>query len=159
MNTFISKKLGEVLAFSRIGKDTVEEGKEGFLKILSESDLEEIGEKCDSLETGILAFAKKKHCVDEVEESAEETDKKVRDMRDEYVGGEWDQADEVLEWMGFYTGAALVHWHLIMGAAESLDQGDLRSLSAGAVDFYMGLFVQDEDILHQIGEKAVNDED
>jgi hypothetical protein len=26
-------------------------------------------------------------------------------MRDTYLEGKWDEADEVLEWTGFYTGS------------------------------------------------------
>ncbi len=129
-----------------------------FLKFLSSSDLDEIVEKCESFESRIEDFATKAHCFDEVEASADETDEKVRDMRDEYIGGEWEEADEVLEWTGFYTGAALVHWHLIQGAAEAMDHMSLRELATDAIDFYNGLFVKDEDILHTIGEKAVGSE-
>jgi hypothetical protein len=159
MNTFISSKLGEVLAFARVGKDTVQTGREGFLKFISDNELEDISEKCESLENSISAFATKNNVTDDVEEAAEEAEEKITDMRDEYIDGEWDAPDEVLEWMGFYTGAALVHWHLIMGAAESMGNEGLRTLAADAVDFYSGLFVQDEDILHSIGERAVSEED
>lgn len=159
MNTFISKKLGEVLAFARIGKDTVEVGKEGLLAFLEAENIEKIAQECSSIADRIQVIASEAECLDEVEEAATATDEKVRDMRDGYVGGEWDQADEVLEWTGFYTGAALVHWHLIMGAAEALGDEELQNLSREALQFYGGLFVLDEETLHTIGKNYAEDLD
>lgn len=151
MNTFISQKLGEVLAFARIGDDTLKKGREGFLKMLDEKEMEGLNGKFTELGNKVADFASKEGVGDEVEKEAKETEEKVRKMRDMYIDGNWNEESEVLEWMGFYTGAALVHWYLISGAGKSLGLSELESISKEAIEFYNSLFVTDEKTLQGLG--------
>jgi hypothetical protein len=152
MNTFVAGKLGEVLAFARIGSDTLEKGKKGFAKIMDEDRIDGAQLAFDDLEEAIEAYAAAKEVSEKVAASAKEAEKKITDMRDTYIDGKWDEESEVLEWMGFYGGAALVHWHLLAGASEN--DADLKKLSATALTCYSSLFVSDEKMLREIGARA-----
>jgi hypothetical protein len=155
MNEFIETKIGEVLAFARIGKDTLTKGKEGFMKILDQEKMDSLDKEFTELEQKVSTFAAEHDVTDKVEESAKETSEKVTSMRDTYIDGNWDESSEVLEWTGFYTGASLVHWRLVNGAAKSLKMADLESLGKEAIDFYSSLFSSDEKFLANIGAKSV----
>jgi hypothetical protein len=156
MNEFVSKKMGEVLAFARSGRDTLEKGEEAFLKLLDQEEIDEINEAFDELESRVVALAEEQEVIDDVEEGAEETLEKVTAMRDTYLDGSWDEESELLEWMGFYTGASLVHWRLIAGAAGALQFEELEKVSRDAIEFYTGLFVSDEETLQEIGAESVS---
>ena len=156
MNEFLETKLGEVLAFARIGTDTLEKGKAGYEKILSEDDIKKLSASFNGLEEKVTSLIAKENVTEQVEEHAKETQDKVTDMRDTYIDGEWDESDEVLEWMGFYSGASLVHWYLVNGAAESLSLSELRDISTEAITVYRSLFSADEKFLHAIGAKGVS---
>ena len=151
MNTFISDKMGEVMAFAVIGSDTMKKGKKAFRKMLNQADIDTMENIFDGLEEKIFTIAAEQDVVKEVEKQAKETGKKVTKMRDTYIGRNWDEESELLEWMGFYTGASLVHWKLISGAAKELGIKDLEKLSKQAIDFYNALFVSDEKTLREIG--------
>jgi len=151
MNTFIAGKMGEVLAFARVGIDTLTKGREAFLKIFDASVLDAAADELKKLEASILALAKNEGRAEKVESGAQETANKVTKMRDTYLGGKWNEASEVLEWMGFYTGAALVHWYLLSGAGKAHGPAQLEELSTEALRFYTSLFAQDEKLLAKIG--------
>jgi len=113
INEFIAKKLGEVLAFAEVGIETLERGQEGFASVLGKSAPEKMLETnkehsallkkiaADDKQFGSVTLAK-----------SIKTGEKLRKMRDLYVGDEWDNGVELLEWSGFFEGAALVHWQL-----------------------------------------------
>src|SRR5690606_25418419 len=103
-----AKKLGEVLAFGFVLEDTIEKG-EGALK-------EALGDELDSLIKGnkkhiesVKQIAEEKSVGEETLSKAEKTSEKLKAMRDLYVGDEWDNPVELMEWGGFFHGAAIVH--------------------------------------------------
>jgi hypothetical protein len=78
-------------------------------------------------------------------------------MRDLYIGDEWDNPTEVLEWSGFFEGAALVHWAVVDGAAKTLDLADLEKLAGEGQDYHHKMLHDIADMLRKIGgKKAAN---
>lgn len=151
MNTFVSEKLGEVLAFSRAGKDTLEKGKKAFLGSIDEISLATLGKQFEEIESSIATLVTAENVSVAAFETAKHSADTITAMRDTYIEGKWSEESELLEWMGFYTGAALVHWQLIAGAAESLKHERLITLSTTAIAFYRALFVSDEKLLRKLG--------
>jgi hypothetical protein len=151
MNTFLANKLGEVLAFARSGVESLEMGKQGLMTLLSEELIDNAQDELQMLEESVAKVAQEAHDATEVEESATRTQEKIRDMRDRYLDGSWENPGEVLEWMGFSTGAALVHWYVLAGAARAHNNEDLKTVSDKAIQFYTSLFVLDEALLADIG--------
>ena len=52
------------------------------------------------------------------------------------VGPTWLNATEILEWSGFFEGAAVVHWALVRGAAQGLNHEGLMILAEEAVNWH-----------------------
>ena len=154
INEFIAKKLGEVLAFAEVGIETLERGQEGFASVLGKSAPEKMLETnkehsallkkiaADDKQFGSVTLAK-----------SIKTGEKLRKMRDLYVGDEWDNGVELLEWSGFFEGAALVHWQLVLGAAQGIKNKDLEKLAREASLFHEAFLKTAGDFLHKTGEK------
>ncbi len=148
MNEFTAKKLGEVLAFCQVGAETMEKGKQAFASALSDQDI-------DALVTTLSEQAQKIESLTENKDvtmtKAEATGKKLRAMRDLYVGDEWDNPAELMEWSGFFEGAAVVHWDLVIGASEVLNNEELKDLAMTGRAFHHDLFHAASGALKVIG--------
>ncbi|MDQ5955355.1 MAG: hypothetical protein QG621_358 [Patescibacteria group bacterium] len=156
MNTTIALKLGEVLAFTRVGKESIDKGKEVLGEVLHEDKIEKISADFDLFAQKIEALAKADDVTGDVSTKARETEEKVRSMREIYLADGWDDESEVLEWMGFSTGAVLVHWYLLAGAAEALQHAELTQLTTEALEFYTSFFTTDEKTLKKLGAQKVS---
>jgi hypothetical protein len=155
MNEFAAKKLGEVLAFCRVGQETLERARDGFEREMEGggnvvdkviADLERHADKIEVLAhkagTHDITFAK-----------ADATGEKLRAMRDMYIGDEWDNPTEVLEWTGFFEGAAMVHWAVVDGAAKALKLDDLETLAKEGQDYHEDMLKTVAKLLREIGGK------
>jgi hypothetical protein len=112
MNEFVGKKLGELLAFSRVGNDTYEKGRAALVEALGAEKVADIEEKNRMHGDEIMRLATEGGVIDTTLAKAAATEEKLKKMRDMYVGDQWDNATELMEWSGFFEGAAVVHWAL-----------------------------------------------
>ncbi|HVE81082.1 MAG TPA: hypothetical protein VNA68_03045 [Candidatus Dormibacteraeota bacterium] len=151
MNDFSARKLGEVLAFAETFNDTLERGAEAFS---SESlDTKQFSELSHNHTQAIKAAADAAGKLDVTLAKAEATNKKLRVMRDTYIGDSWDDITELYEWMGFFCGAAIVHWELIEGVAEGSDNDGLGKIAIDAKGFYESFFERSRKHLHALGSR------
>jgi hypothetical protein len=129
INDTVAKKLGEVLAFNRVGQDTIDKGRAVLTEVLGAERIEDMEEKFRIHGEGILKFATENAVIDTVlrESSAHEEEfKKIREL---YIGDNWNSAGELLEWSGWFEGAAIVHWAFIFGAAQALGDEELMTFA------------------------------
>ena len=138
MNEKIAKKVGEAYAFSRVLKEL----KEKTPKVLDEL----LGDYSDSVSfasegqiSNLEKLSEEFSMKEIVVIKAEKTSKKITEMGDFYVGDDWDDSAEVLEWMSFFLGAAIVHWQLILGAAKKMNHSEFISVSEDGVGYYTQL--------------------
>lgn len=156
MNEFVGKKLGELLAFNQVGTETYEKGRPALVAILGEEKIADIEEKNRMHGDEIMRLATEGGVVDVTLAKAAATGAKLQQMRDLYVADQWDNATELMEWSGFFEGAAIVHWALMRGAAEGLDHEPLLILTEEGVNWHYDLLEMAEDHLNAIGQdKAV----
>lgn len=106
----VNKKLAEVAAFACIGEELLERGKKAALLAFGE----------DGVRSMQASF---KNQLKSVEREAdkpklERTIVKLRGMMEVYIGDNWDDPTEILEWSGFFLGASQVHWALINNVVE-----------------------------------------
>ncbi len=153
MNEFTARKLGEVLAFSRLGVEIFEKGHQALEEGLPTSDIEATMSQLKDHVTRIESMAAKTGLDDVTLKKAEGTGNKLRSMLDLYVGDEWDNPAELLEWLGFFEGAAIVHWDLVMGAATSLNEPDLQELATTGREFHHAMLHTVEDSIKHLGAK------
>ncbi|MCE9628840.1 MAG: hypothetical protein K8Q91_02470 [Candidatus Vogelbacteria bacterium] len=153
LNEFSAKKLGEVLAFSRVGIETLVKGRNALSPIL------EVGKTITTLEEDekkVLALADAYAVTEIVTTKAESTGQKLRAMRDLYVAEQWDNQSELLEWFGFFQGAAIVHWGLVLGVGEGKTDEVIRDLASQALRVHEELLEKVKTELGKIGKtKAV----
>ncbi len=145
MNEFTAKKLGEVLAFARVGSETFEKGQAALEQVLGAERVTDTIRTLQQRASEIELAAREAGIQDITLAKAEGTGTKLRSMRELYVGDEWDNPAELLEWSGFFEGAAVVHWELVCGASKALDDDTLKTLAQTGRDFH-------HDTLHQVGD-------
>jgi hypothetical protein len=155
LNEYIARKLGEVLAFAEVGLETFEKAEDALKKVFGKEKYEE-AKKENSLHAEKIKSIVEQYQSSEITLSkAQKTGEKLRFMRDHYIGDEWDDAAELAEWMGFFEGAAIVHWYLVKGASEKLGIKVLEEVCTNGINFHRSLFDKDSISIENIGkEKA-----
>jgi hypothetical protein len=136
INQFTAKKLGEVHAFAKAGIDTFERGRPALLEIFSKDELDRTVKEFHTHFETIEEIAKEAGVLETVLTKSEGTQTKLTSMRDAYVGDEWHNPAELLEWLGFFEGSALVHWSLALGASEALEERRLEDLCRLALELH-----------------------
>ncbi len=151
MNEFVGKKLGELLAFSRIGTETYEKGRPALVTALTEETVTDVEEKNRMHAEEIIRIATEGGVIDITQTKATTTEAKLRSMRDLYVADQWDNATELMEWSGFFEGAAIVHWALMRGAAAGTGNDELLALTEEGVNWHYEMIELAEGHLESIG--------
>jgi hypothetical protein len=151
MNEFGAIKLGEVLAFEKLGKFTFERGKNSLLSLFSVNVIADFVMNYDEFIINIKRIAEGHNVTEITLPKSEKTLDKLKKMQDLYIGDEWDNAIEICEWSGFYEGASIVHWELVLGVALKNKDKDLESLSLKALRFHNESFRMFSDKLRANG--------
>lgn len=149
MNEFVGKKLGEVMAFSQLGIELFERGEEALKTVIEDYDrvVSDFGKQSEEIQQ--LAET---HGVDEITMAkAEATGSKLRGMMETYIGDEWDNTAELLEWMGFFEGAALVHWKLVEGASTTLESDEMQELAQFGANLHQDLLGRAQEAIMIVG--------
>jgi len=156
MNEFVGKKLGELLAFNRVGTDTYEKGRAALVEALGEEKVTDVEEKNRMHGEEIMRLATEGGVIDTTLAKAAATAEKLTKMRDLYVADQWDNATELMEWSGFFEGAAIVHWALVRGTAEGMEHDELLALSEEGVNWHYEMLELAEGHLETIGTDKVS---
>lgn len=152
MNEFVAKKLGEVLAFAHVGSDTVAKTRTALITVLGEEKVADIEEKNRMHAEEVLRVATDAGVVDTTLAKASKTEEKLRTMRDLYIAEQWDNVTELMEWSGFFEGAAIVHWALVRGAAEGINNEGLLILAEECINWHYELLELAESELGATGQ-------
>jgi len=152
MNEFVGKKLGELLAFNRVGTDTYEKGRASLVIALGGEKFLDVEEKNRMHGEKIMRLATEGGVIDVTLAKATATEEKLKSMRDLYVADQWDNPTELMEWSGFFEGAAIVHWALMRGAAEGLNHEGLLALTEEGVNWHYEMLEMAEGHLETIGQ-------
>lgn len=133
MEDFIAKKLAEVEAFCIVSGQILERAGGGFDPKYGDvaAILEELS--AQSVESAITATRRQPF-----DEKVEATITKLTDMMERYIGDDWDNPEEVLEWCSFFAGAGAAHCALAAALEEDLENQ------------LTGMSQRFEDCLHQV---------
>lgn len=151
LNEFTAKKLGEILAFSRVGKETFERGRAALTKVFGSDEVEAIIEANNALAERVDIIAEESGVKDIVDKKFDGTSDKLRKMRDLYVADQWDNETELMEWSGFFEGAAIVHFSLVAGAGEKLENAAIKSIASDGLALHRKILTQAETMLKATG--------
>lgn len=161
MNEFIAKKLGEVLAFAEVGYETLERGRGTLIDVFGPDDVSRITEENLALGERIKILAEVAGVSADLTKYTEGRKKIFTQMRDLYLGGNWGNQVELLEWFGFFEGGALVHWNVILAIAEKLAPGaeinkdELKKLAEEGIGFHRTLLEKANHHLHEIAKTKI----
>ena len=153
MNEFTAKKLGEVLAFAEVGKETFERGLTAFSEIHGSDETAKLIEESNAHAEELKILADTEGVSEIVMKKLDATGTKLRAMRDMYVGDQWENPTELLEWSGFFEGAAVVHWSLVKGASIGISHTELQKLADKVMDFHQKLLDISTKKLFEVGNK------
>lgn len=153
MNEFVTRKLGEVLAFTEVSKDTFELGRPAIESLLGPERVVEIMEENARHAEEIKRLTADTEVIEPVAVSSINMAARLREIRELYVAGEWDKPVKLLEWFGFFEGAASVHWALVKGAAQTLDKESLTQLAEVGEKFHRGVLDRACELLQRSGAK------
>lgn len=151
MEEFTVKKIGEVIAFAEIGLETFDRGRAAFEEVFGEDGFYQITRELKNQETELKDLVARAGEGEAALRKADGTKEKLRNMQDTYIGDEWDNPSELLEWSGFFQGAAIVHWKIVSGAAKKMNDTHLVSLAGSAINFYNELLKSSGDLLEEMG--------
>lgn len=157
MNDFVARKFGEVLAFAETFNNTVELGRQALGEELSPDEIKQLESASTDHASQIKQLVEAAGVSESTNKKAEATNAKLRQMRDLYIGDKWDELTEIYEWLGFYTGAAIVHWELIMGAGDGLGNAEVTELAGKAQGFYEDLMNRSKTHLAAVGKRRQGD--
>lgn len=148
MNEFASKKLGEVLAFEKVSLEIATKAVEAINSTFGNSFSEELNNHSQKCIDEIDLISEEMGVMDVVGSKAEKTGDKLRSMQDLYLQKEedWEDPAEIMEWLGFFEGAAIVHWSLVRGVSSKLNNEKLKSLAQEGVSHH-------KDFLNKVEEK------
>jgi len=151
IHEFGAKKMGEVLAFNELGIDTIDRGIDALTEAFGEEKISDMKERFRMHIDTIVAIATEADVIDTTHAKAEKTLTKLKAMRDLYVGDQWHNAVELSEWSGFFEGAAIVHYAVIRGVAQEINNEQLLMLAEEAINWHYSLLELFEGELEQEG--------
>ena len=150
MNEKITKKIGEASAFAQVLLATYE-ANEPVMKELLDGIASTVVKTAESQKTALQSLCDEAGAVSILKPKAEKTAEKITKMGEMYVGDQWDDVAEVLEWMSFFVGGAIVHWQLIAGAGEAMGHTALKRVADAGVSYYTELMDQLKVAANKVG--------
>ena len=139
-----AKKIGEAYAFAQVLTDTFTSNIEVMTELFGDH-AEGILEVTRVQKEELSDIAEGSGMAEIVLQKAERTGGEM------YVGDDWDDVAEVLEWMSFFVGGAIVHWQLIAGSAAEMDHDHFGNIAGVGTEYYASLMTQLREHAVEIG--------
>jgi len=150
MNEKITKKIGEAHAFADVLQATFESN-QAVMEILLGDLSAGVVATAASQSAALQAICTAAGTTDVLVPKVAKTSEKITEMGEMYVGDDWDDAAEVLEWMSFFAGGAIVHWELIAGAGQAMEHAELTEAATAGAAYYESLMQQLKVAAVQVG--------
>lgn len=150
MNEKISKKAGEAHAFAHV-LETTFAANEPVMKQVLGSIAKTVSKTAAQQKTALQAICDEAGTVSTLLPKSETTSKKITAMGEAYVGDQWGDMAEVLEWMSLFVGGAIVHWQLVVGAGEAMGHTSLTRVATAGVVYYTEMLDQLKETATKIG--------
>jgi hypothetical protein len=150
MNEKVVKKMAEVRAFVNLASKILENSK-GSLN----ERFKEIALMLESI-TRTPDYTIEDEAISAVfEEKRDRTFTKLEKMMELYVGDEWDNPVEVLEWLSFYSGSASAHASFTLGGLDVMESQEANEAISNQLseDFWQ-LLIKVKSSLFDAGQTA-----
>jgi len=156
MNEFTAKKLGEILAFTEVGFETLSKGKNVFESTFGAEKVAHIKKMLLTQKDSIHTLADRAGTLKVVLDKFEKTAEKLVKMRDLYVENGWESSLELLEWFGFFEGGIVTHSSILQGAALEMSHSELKGIADQCLAFHRELLEGITTLLHLIGRQKAS---
>jgi hypothetical protein len=150
MNEFIAKKLAEVQAFINLGASILDRSGENF-----NAAAPIIAQDLHFHKPDISGLVSASELAEVFTAKVQKTTAKVTQMMELYIGNDWDDPVEVLEWLSFYSGAAAAHAALVASALKTLGMTSEQQELADISDAFSRLLEDTKTMLAQSGAERV----
>lgn len=146
MNERTAQKIGEAYAFAQVLSALNEQTPSVMSELLGEyaTDIEA---NATRQVAELDAVAEGADMGDVVRDKAANTASKITEMGETYIGSTEDDPAEMLEWLSFFLGAAVIHWQLIAGSANELGNESFEATAKQGAEYY-------HELLHVVRTKA-----
>jgi hypothetical protein len=134
METKLAKKLGEVMAFVLLSMEAAEEFEVFLDEAVGKDFRKKYADEAELLFAEIENLTEEAKVSEMAEETAIPTAKKIKAMKELYLGENDLDTTDVLEWFGFFLGALIVHLKVVKGLAEKHKDVELKKFSEKAVE-------------------------
>ncbi len=151
MNQFSARKLGEVLAFAKVGQMILSKGKSALVKVFGKVSVEALQQLNTEHLENITKFAEQNQVLTVVEQKSQKTSGKLLEMQELYLQDQWEDESELLEWLGFFEGAALVHWKLVEGVANKSEDLNLGKIVNKGLEMHQGFLFKISEAIRKVG--------
>lgn len=141
MTEKVAKKIGEAYAFAKVLSETFESNTEVMTELLGDHAASVI-EVARIQQEELSDIAETAGMLEIVLPKSDRTSAKITKMGEMYVGDDWDDVAEVLEWMSFFVGGAIVHWQLIAGSAKEMNHDHFGNIAGVGTEYYVSLMKQ-----------------
>ncbi len=123
MNEFTAKKLGEVMAFINVGAEQFLQAKTALSSVLGQDFTNKANEIYAEHKKNLNHIVQESDLKEVILTKADKTGVKLTAMANLYMQKpeDWQDSSEVIEWLGFFEGGAIVHFKLAEAAAEELN--------------------------------------
>lgn len=155
MNEKTAKKIGEAHAFAVVTQNLCNDHRD-TMQALFDNTQNIIDTTANQIQQ-LDAIVSEHNMGQVVAEKSLKTVEKINRMADMYVGDEWDNPVEVLEWMSFFLGGAIVHWDVITGSGAGMGDVAFEDAARVGAEDYHELFHSARDKAQEIGRKRVED--
>ncbi|MEX0910413.1 MAG: hypothetical protein WDZ73_01525 [Candidatus Paceibacterota bacterium] len=155
MNEFTAKKLGEVMAFINTGASQFLLATDALVEVLGQDFITEASEVYDEHKKALNQIVLQSDLKEVILTKAEKTEVKLKSMSDLYMQKpeDWQDPAEVIEWLGFFEGGAIVHFKLAEAAAEQLGLTEIIDFASKGVKWHQDFLLKLEQAITVVAKK------
>jgi hypothetical protein len=139
MDERMARKMGELKAFCMLGQELFQKGETALETAFGKEKVGEVISLLAKHQQEIETYMHATEFFDAMNEKAEKTRNKVGGMAETYIGDAWDDPTELCEWLGFFEGAAIVHFSLVYGKAEKAHVSEVMELAKSGMELHQNL--------------------
>jgi hypothetical protein len=150
MNEKLFRKLGELHAFSEVGRILFERNRENLIAVWPIDEVSLIIEKNAGFEEQIKILVNRNNMSEAMLVKAEKTKAKLTQMQDLYLAGDTDPV-EIMEWLSFFEGAAAAHGSLVLGMAQN--NQEIERFARDLIAFHRELAEKVAETLFEAGKR------
>ena len=155
MNEFTAKKLGEVMAFINVGAEQFLQAQTALASVLGQDFVALANETYTEHKKVLNQIAEKSDLKEVILTKADKTGLKLTAMANLYMQKpeDWQDSAEVIEWLGFFEGGAIVHFKFAEAAAEELNLSEAMDFARAGAGWHQDFLVKLEQGISVVAKK------